>query len=281
MLQTIRLWWSGTGEPLGPTGEIAVLDRFDVSYRIRRLQFVVRRVNQHESVTSLDVCCQDILDRFKLDTYGFLDRLFELRKARGLTGELIARLAAAAQRLPLDRTEALDLMEQLAGALDLAAVDREFDGLLNGIYTELAAAGEASFCRSLLADYLGFPLYDVLLLTNENEQGGPDPLTPVRVERISPSDALTLADAFDRLKCRDYMGFLGFFNRSYREHDYLWGRLHAADRIMDLLAPFADPDDDLSAERKALFEAILRRERPRLHECAPTLMAVTERVRAL
>ena len=44
---------------------------------------------------------------------------------------------------------------------------------------------------------------------------------------------------FKGLKCRDFMGFLGFFNRAYREHDYLWGRLNAADRIVDLLVKTA------------------------------------------
>ena len=97
---------------------------------------------------------------------------------------------------------------------------------------------------------------------------GPDPLTPVRVERISPADARALGDAFQGLRCRHFMGFVGFFNRAYREHDYLWGRLNGAERVVDLLASAAgDAIGDPLALKRELFQAIVDRERRRLYRC--------------
>jgi len=119
---------------------------------------------------------------------------------------------------------------------------------------------------------VGFSIYDVLLFSPSTEIDGPDPLTPIRIERISPTDAPTLAAEFDGLRCRDLMGFLGFFNREYREHDYLWGRLHGAERMVDLLAKVAGvPIPDLDQLRLELFEQIVNEERRRLYRCRDVL----------
>jgi hypothetical protein len=64
------------------------------------------------------------------------------------------------------------------------------------------------------------------------------------------------------------MGFVGFFNRAYREHDYLWGRLNSAERIVDLLVNAAgDVIDDPLAFKRQLFRTIVERERRRLYRC--------------
>ena len=128
-----------------------------------------------------------------------------------------------------------------------------------------------------LSDYVGFPLYDVLLFTPGTSDIGPDPLTPIRVERISPEDADSLSSAFTGLRCRDLMGFIGFFNRGYREHDYLWGRLNGADRIVDLLqSAFPDGIEDVEALRHELFEVIVTSEKRRLYRCDEELAKLDE-----
>ena len=115
---------------------------------------------------------------------------------------------------------------------------------------------------------MGFPVYDVLLMSPASLEGEPDPLTPIRVERISPADSGALSQAFTGLKCRDFMGFLGFFNRSYREHDYLWGRLNAAERVVDMLVRASGQAlADDQGVRKRLFRTIVDRERARLYRC--------------
>jgi hypothetical protein len=119
----------------------------------------------------------------------------------------------------------------------------------------------------------------VLLVSPGALEGGPDPLTPIRVERISPADAPALRGAFSGLRCRDFMGFLGFFDRSYREHDYLWGRLNGAERMVDLLVGVAgNAVADPPALKRRLFQVIVDRERRRLEGCDTELARISEEI---
>ncbi|MCZ6710074.1 MAG: DUF3376 domain-containing protein, partial [Gammaproteobacteria bacterium] len=230
-----------------------------------RLQFMIRRINQHGDVTALDARAGDALATFKHDAYGFLERLHRLRRSQYLNDELIASLTEAARALPLDTKNARELLQDIFNALGLQAFDREFDAAFSEFLSEL---DEEELNNAMMADYVGFPIYDVLLMSPAALEGGPDPLTPIRVERISPEDAHGLESIFDGLKCRDFMGFLGFFNRGYREHDYLWGRLNAADRIVDLLVQASgDAIEDPDEMRRRLFRSIVDRERRRLYRC--------------
>jgi len=112
----------------------------------------------------------------------------------------------------------------------------------------------------------------VLLLAPGSLEGGPDPLTPISVERISPADSRSLGDVFEGLRCRRFMGLVGFFNRGYREHDYLWGRLNAAERIVDMLVGASDDlIKDPPAFKRRLFKTIIDRERKRLYRCDDVL----------
>ena len=70
------------------------------------------------------------------------------------------------------------------------------------------------------------------------------------------------------------MSFAGFFNRSFREHDYLWGRLNGADRIVDLLSGAAGAlldEAGQTAMRRALFLAVLDSEQSKLTQAQPLL----------
>src|SRR3974377_1282787 len=59
------------------------------------------------------------------------------------------------------------------------------------------------------------------------------------------------------LKGGDFDNFAGFFSRRYRENDYLLGRLHALDRLMDMVCDAAgagvqyDGIDVLGLKRRA------------------------------
>jgi len=270
MTRSVEHWWQSRDPDWDEQNrQNGFLDRFDVTFRIRRLQFVIRRLNQHEQITTLSAEDTEVLDDLKRGAYGTIERLLALRRARLDDDGLIARLAEAAVAVPLERDEARMLLEALSASMELGRIDDEVDGLLE----HFAHGCSAPWLRdALLTDYLGFVLYDVLLMTPRTLEGGPDPLTPVRVERISPADAPALADEFDGLKCREFMGFIGFFNREYREHDYLWGRLHGAERLLDLLLQAAAGDlEDSDALRRTLrrrlFESILKREERRLYRC--------------
>jgi hypothetical protein len=221
----------------------------------------------------------EALSRFKRQTYAVLEQLYGVRRARGVDPLLAARLIEAARSLPLAADSAAALLRSLAAALNLAAIDRKMDSIFSAFYTALS---DERMRSHMLTEYLGFPLYDVLLLTPGSEDGGPDPLTEIRVERVSPADSASLRGVFSGLKCRQFMGFLGFFNRGFREHDYLWGRLNGADRVVDLLASLA-PDStlDIPALQRELYSRILARERARLHHCEDELAAVAEAVKSL
>ena len=67
----------------------------------------------------------------------------------------------------------------------------------------------------------------------------------------------------------EFYNFGAFFSRAYRENDYLWGRLHGAERMIDLIASTL-PDnatlaaEDLQAFKREAFLAILDEEEERL-----------------
>jgi patatin-related protein len=285
MLRSIESAWEVTGEE----GELEsarrernlehdFLDRFDVTYRIRKLQFVIRRLNQHGEDVPLADASRDAIDEFKSHAYEFLERFYGLRRA--LSGShlfddaLIERLYLAARQIPLEREDARELLRGLSGVLDLKQMDREVDFAFEKF---MRALGDDPLRHAFLSDYVGFPVYDVLLYAPGATELGPDPLTRIQVGRVSPQDAESLSSAFGGLKSTSLMSFLGFFNREYREHDYLWGRLNGADRLVDLLAGLAPDtvsDEERSAFKTRLFSTIVKRERRRLYRCDDELSAL-------
>ena len=91
-----------------------------------------------------------------------------------------------------------------------------------------------------------------------------DELDEVKVVRFSADDAVAIRSggAQATLKGTAFGYFGGFFSRRYRENDYLWGRLHTADRLVDVImqAAFAQDRDhgiDVDSIKQQLFSAIL------------------------
>jgi hypothetical protein len=123
--------------------------------------------------------------------------------------------------------------------------------------------------RDLLSAYLGFPFFDIAILPLIAD-GGLDELDEIKVDRVSPDDCLALAHVGGRqLKGALFRAFGAFFSRAYREHDYLWGRLHGAERVIDLvvssLPEQARPTEAVMAGiRREAFRAIVTAERPHL-----------------
>jgi hypothetical protein len=136
--------------------------------------------------------------------------------------------------------------------------------------------------RILLAAYLGFPFFDIAVLPLIAD-GGVDELDEIKVDRISPADcsALTRAGG-QQLKGALFNAFGAFFSRAWRSHDYLWGRLHGAERMIDLvisaLPAAARPDAAVLGQlRRGAFRAILAAERERL-SAVPELLAALEAI---
>jgi hypothetical protein len=131
--------------------------------------------------------------------------------------------------------------------------------------------------RSLILSYLGFPFYDIATLPLLQGEGL-DEFDPIKVDRVSPDDcsAIRAGGATATLKGIQFNSFGAFFSRAYRENDYLWGRLHGAERLIDIVASTLTTEQQLAPEgvaeiKRAAFRAILAEERPRLTRIAGLL----------
>jgi hypothetical protein len=83
------------------------------------------------------------------------------------------------------------------------------------------------------------------------------------------------------------MGNFGaFFRRADRENDYLWGRLHAADRLLDMVYDAAKTAGageriNILAYKKRAFEVILETEAQHLTHSDELLETLRAEVAAL
>ena len=125
-----------------------------------------------------------------------------------------------------------------------------------------------SLRRRILLTYLGFSFYDITslpLLPNE----GLTEFDPIKVDRISPNDARSIREGGTRATLRgvEFYNFGAFFSRAYRENDYLWGRLHGAERMVDLVVSTLDRPlgpEEISLFKRDAFLAVLDEEQGRL-----------------
>ena len=140
---------------------------------------------------------------------------------------------------------------------------------------------------ALLQSFLGFAFWDVLAftVTSWRDVGEFD---EIRVDRISPDDANSLqrggAEAI--LKGVGLGHFAAFFSRRHRENDYLWGRLHGAERLIDIIISSAElegaaKDIDVRAVKKRAFTAILDTDSQHLGMSADLLAELRQEIAAL
>jgi hypothetical protein len=114
---------------------------------------------------------------------------------------------------------------------------------------------------------------------------GLDEFDPIKVDRISPDDCTSLRSggAAAMLKGIEFNNFGAFFSRAYRENDYLWGRLHGAERMIDILLSTVKEGDlpnikELARATKfRAFAAILAEEEPHLKHVADLVAELKER----
>ncbi len=291
------------GTAAGPLPRWAdFLLKFDVDYRKRRLNFLIEGQNRiYQLLTEgrfagLD---QAPVNRLKRDFSSCLDALRKRQQVTSFSPETLALVAElfpappsaadirdlqASSELFVDsHADELDqLIERLAGDINLAASTHDVDLLLAAMDP---AEWPLEASREVLVNYLGFPYWDVLTLpvTTTREAGE---FREILVDRISPLDARTLSGVGGNLKGTEFANFAGFLSRAYRENDYLLGRLHAIDRLIDIVCDAAginvssDRMDVLAIKRKA-FTAVLDSEEPRLTQSAPLLGALRRLIYSL
>jgi len=158
------------------------------------------------------------------------------------------------------------LLERLGTAMRLRDLDTATDTRLAAAFAGLSREVK----RPILLTYLGFPYYDVATLPLLQGEGL-DEFDAIKVDRIAPDDATTIRSggAEATLKGIQFNSFGAFFSRAYRENDYLWGRLHGAERMIDIVLSTLDTDQRLkpgrtAAIKRAAFLAILDEEADRL-----------------
>jgi patatin-related protein len=273
---------------------------FDADFRRRRLRFVVQSLNQmYRRLDESDFNGTTVgaLDRLKRRLYDALDRLrlaLDRDRLTALMGPVFRPLLREARNRfgPLDAARWADthgaaLDEALAGlaqAIDLRDCNREVDE----IFVSLGEAAVSPVLRrEMMMHYLGFAFWDVLTfsITQWRDLGEYD---EIRVNRISPEDAQTIRRGGARATLRgtQLASFGAFFSRKFRENDYLWGRLHAADRLLDILYDAGRIEGavegiDLLAIKKRAFLLILETEERFLGEVPDLIRALRREVEAL
>lgn len=236
---------------------IAFFKAHDLPFRVRRLRLLARRLTeQREDLPGVTV---EEREAARAAVYGAMALYFD-REGLDWLGEDFAGIAAGVFTNPGA------VMEALASRRQLADADRLADAMLS---TALAAMPVA-LRRHVLFAYLGFPFYDTVTLPLLRGEGLTE-FDPVKVDRISPEDAPSIRAGGSRgtLRGVEFYNFGAFFSRAYRENDYLWGRLHGAERMVDLVAS-ALPDNatltavELQAFKREAFLAVLDEEEGRL-----------------
>ena len=245
---------------------VGFLRRFDLDFRIRRLRFLLRRLNRL-AVAQIELADRRAIEALKASTYALLAPYLDRRRddfygdgvRAAMGGDAVAGLAA------------------FEAALDLKALDTATDARLVELF---ALDLTKDVRRALLRAYLGFPFYDIAMLPLL-QGDGLDEFDEIKVDRIAPEDATAIRSGGHAatLKGTQFNSFGAFFSRAYRENDYLWGRLHAADRLIDIVVSTVDDDaiDPLTvaALKRNAFRAILAAERPYL-TAVPDLLAALE-----
>jgi len=224
--------------------------QLDVGFRIRRLRFLARNVTA--MVDAGEAADADLI-RLRNTIYDRLGPLIDLQNA------------GTYKNIRMDSPAAF--LDALADQRDLVRYDAETDAALAAA---LIACPKA-LCRRPLLTYLGFPFYDISTLPMLQGEGL-DEFNPIKVDRIAPDDAQSIRSggAAATLKGIEFNSFGAFFSRKYRENDYLWGRLHGAERLIDIIfstVPSQTPDV-IDRYKYRMLSAILAEEETRLEAVA-------------
>jgi len=283
-----------------PASLEAQLGAIDVPFRLRRAEFVLQAVNalfdgaapaKQAQLVAMKSACWDLLTR--------------LRDQQQQVAAATRRLAAA-----LFGPQALTQDGYLAAPDTFAAREA---GALGQLYQAcVTQAGQVGVKGSsqllwetlasntsdwdpdsraaLLGRYVGFPVWDSIIFPVIALAKLPQ-LTPVTVQRFSPLDATCLqavdsqgapkTDPTAKLDGVSISHFGAFFDKSWRENDYLWGRLDGAELAMRLLSRQSGSDLDLTGHLKSALSAILAAEKADLGLVAKIEQALATQITAI
>ncbi len=276
---------------------------FDVAFRQRRLRFLLQRLNllygrigqpDHAGLDAVQLnqlkrLLYDELEqlrRFDTGTYVSEDsaqavrQLFR-RPIQPQEPDILARDASDFADAHLHQIDAI--VEQLGSDIALNTATNRLDALLATLHpSDWSPAAR----RDILESYVGFAFWDVLTFTITNWRDLGE-FNEIRIDRISPEDARAIRDS-NTLKGINFGRFGAFFSRPHRENDYLWGRLHAVERLIDIVCD-AGQDQAVTSgsrlDRQALkyraFMTVLDAEAPHLRHSAGLIEELRAEIAAL
>lgn len=286
---------------------VRVLRSFDLDFRSRRIRFVIQALNGLYG--RLGQAGMGDLNAYRLDYLkGRFYEVLDALRARDGTGAVSLEAAGRTRDVfgpALSHSrfngQKLDGVGGAAfGRANLAAIDAIVTGIARDIDLEslnrrsdeifagMEHSGAAGFIRrDLLIHYLGFSFWDMVTFSAGvwDAAGNYD---EIRVARLSPQDcnAIRPGGAEDVLKGVKLGNFGAFFKRAHRENDYLWGRLHAADRLIDIVIDAARVDGtggdiDVLALKQRAFRTILQAEKPFLTQSEGLIAELEGEIEAL
>ncbi len=240
-------------DPGGGANEqaIAFFRAHDMGFRVRRLRLLARRLSRDwELDPEID---DEALDGAREAVYDIMG-LYFARDGLDVLGEDFHAIAANVL------TEPGPVLDRLAASRLLP----ETDELAERMLAEALERMPQNLRRRMLLSYLGFPYYDVATFPLLRSEGLAE-YDAIKVDRISPDDAKSIRPGGTRATLRgiEFYNFGAFFSRAYRENDYLWGRLHGAERMIDLVCSTLDcrlSDADFFGFKRKAFLAVLDEE---------------------
>ena len=270
----------GLNRMTGPKGKVtaeasmAFFRDQDVRFRVRRLRFLARRLA--EDVEVMADLPDAVADRLRQSIYASLAHFLQVE-----TAEFLGADVTEAVRHGVESPAAL--LDLLASRRNLEAGDAATDVAINAALADVPDGAT----RAILLGYLGYILYDIATLPLLQGEGL-DEFDPIKVDRIAPDDANTIrkGGAAETLKGIEFNNFGAFFSRAYRENDYLWGRLHGIDRLVDIVlssmpgAVSAEQSEVLAIKKKA-FIFVLDAEEPRLKHIQPLIADLRAEIAAI
>jgi patatin-related protein len=295
-----RCWAEGAGlfeQTAEPTdAQIAFLHTFDLDYGIRRLQFVLAGVNAwYDHVGEAEHPSREELDAVKARLWQAIVHLRDAMSGDRFTPELTKSLGACfpvkdiADFLAEEGFEPKRYVERRQQELDALVRDirsflegelKDFNKTLYADMQRLTDGWEWARRQDILVRFLGFPFWDILLFPIQSVAGAGE-RDSVEVIRMSPRDAhlLHVPGGGPKLDGIGFGHFRGFFKRQYRENDYLWGRLDAAERMIGIVLGTDHPDFRIWCGQA--FTAILDEEEPALGLVKPLFQHLRHQAHAL
>jgi patatin-related protein len=226
---------------------IAFFKNHDLRYRIRRLRLLARTITKMIDQNPAEAAS---LLPARSAVFAALAPYLDAESTSFLTG--------------LDTSNAAEFLDQLSQRRRLIERDKQAEDMLAKAFAVCTKADR----RTILLAYLGFSYFDIATLPMLQGEGL-DEFDPIKVDRIAPDDARSIRDggASVTLKGIEFNSFGAFFSRAYRENDYLWGRLHGAERMIDIVSSTQTPPlpvHAINAFKHRIFLAILDEEKGRL-----------------